>query len=106
LGIEWTKPEDPFQQNYTKDQTKEGIEEKIMEKDKHSISLVEKLLEKEGEYFRKNVYNLLGLLESEAKWLLDEDNQNETNINKKFSSILRVLKVTNVESLQKLLLLF
>mmetsp|Transcript_95898 Transcript_95898/g.207019 ORF Transcript_95898/g.207019 Transcript_95898/m.207019 type:complete len:84 (+) Transcript_95898:631-882(+) len=83
MGIDWTPPEDPFQQNYTKDQTKEGIEEKIMEKDKNSMTLVEKLSDREGEYFKKNLYKLLDLLETEARWLQDEESQNETNVYKR-----------------------
>lgn len=77
-----------------------------MEKDKTSITLVEKLIEKDGEYFRKNLFKLLDLLEVEARWLQDEESQNEPNIYKRYSTILRVLKVTTVDNLQKILLLF
>lgn len=79
LGIDWKPPEDPFQQNYTKDQTKDGIEEKIMQKDKLDMTLVEKITEKESDIFKKNLYKLLDLLEKEARWLLDEETQNEQN---------------------------
>lgn len=82
LGCEWTPPEDPFQQNYTKDQTKDGIEEKILAKN-DNLTLIEKLLEKEGDMFKKNLFNLMSVLETEAKWLLDEDSQNESNSNKR-----------------------
>lgn len=106
LGIKWNPPEDPFQQNYTKDQTKDGIEEKIMQKDKSDFTLIEKLTEKESETFKKNLSKLLDLLEKEARWLLDEETQHETNDLKRYSAVLRVLKVTTNDAMQKILLVF
>jgi len=41
--------------------------------------LIEKLTEKESETFKKNLSKLLDLLEKEARWLLDEETQHETN---------------------------
>jgi len=47
------------------------------------VTLLENLIEREGEYFKKNLMNLLGLLEAEAKWLLDEESQQEPSLEKR-----------------------
>jgi hypothetical protein len=50
-----------------------------MQKDKSDFTLIEKLTEKESETFKKNLSKLLDLLEKEARWLLDDETQHETN---------------------------
>lgn len=77
-----------------------------MQKDKLDMTLVEKLTEKETDTFKKNLYKLLDLLEKEARWLLDEETQNEHKDLKRYSAVLRVLKVTTNDSMQKILLVF
>lgn len=77
-----------------------------MEKDKLARTLVEKLIEKEGDWFRKNLFKLLDLLEVEARWLQDEETQNEENKMKRYSTVLKTLRVTTTEKLQSLMLLF
>jgi hypothetical protein len=77
-----------------------------MQKDKSDFTLIEKLTEKESETFKKNLSKLLDLLEKEARWLLDEETQHETNDLKRYSAVLRVLKVTTNDAMQKILLVF
>jgi len=106
MGLQWTPPQDPFLQNLGRDQTKDGIEEKIQEIGQKNKTLVERLLENEGEMFAQNLFHLLDLLVTNCEWLLDEDTQNHKNTLVKYSVLLRTLKVTKDVSLQKLLLHF
>jgi len=74
LGIEWTAPEDVLLNHVPNENTKEGIEEKIVAGDT-TKNLLERLLEGQGNMYQTNIMRIMEAVSKETVWLLDEQNK-------------------------------